>query len=227
MIIGIVAAMEEEAVALIEQMENKRKTTHARQRFYRGTIGNQKLVLVQSGIGKVNAALATTLLIDHYKVDQVINSGVAGGIGEQLAVGDLVISTECAYHDADNRVFGYEYGQIPQMPVCYPSSEQMIEKMNQIAQKDWTVHFGQIVTGDSFIASQRSIDRILSYFPHALATEMEGAAVAQICYQFEIPFIIIRAISDVGDEQAEQSYETFVEETGRKSADMLVDYLKH
>lgn len=223
--IGIVAAMEVETAALLEKMGDYQEEVHAHQKFYIGEIAGQSVVLVQSGIGKVNAALATTLLIDHYGVQQVINSGVAGGIGQGLAVGDLVVSTECAYHDADNRVFDYAYGQIPQMPARFDASVEMLDDFEKIAEKEWNVRNGLIVSGDSFVASQTMIDHILHHFPEAQATEMEGAAVAQVCYQFEIPFLIIRAISDVADDEANQTYAEFVEVTGRRSAQLLIEWL--
>lgn len=221
--IGILAAMEEEVRLLIEQLKDKQQTTIANQSFYEGSIHGVDVVVVQSGIGKVNAAIATTLLIDHFSSTFIINSGSAGGIGEGLKVGDLVVSSKLMYNDADARAFGYEFGQIPQMPLnyrvekfIYQLAKQTAEELNRI------VHVGEVVTGDSFIASQKRIAEIKEFFPNALITEMEGAAVGQTCYQFDVPFIVIRAISDAGDEEASVSFDEFIVQAGKESAALVI-----
>lgn len=225
--IGIVAAMEEETRALLDVMTEKSIEKRAQQKFYKGRYLSHEIILVQSGIGKVNAALATSLLIDRFGAEIVVNSGVAGGIGEDISVGDLVVSTSCAYQDADNRIFDYDYGQIPQMPARYCAAREVLDSFISLAENQWTIRQGLIVSGDSFIASQEEINRILHYFPDALATEMEGAAVAQTCYQFEIPFLVIRAISDAANEEADISFDEFVEETGRRSGELLIEWMKN
>src|SRR5699024_5363507 len=124
--IGIIAAMEQEIKTLVEHLSDTKETIKANQRFYEGEIHGKQVVLVQSGIGKVNASIAASLLIQEFKVEAVINTGSAGGIGEGLSVGDLVISTELTYNDADSRAFGYTFGQIPQMPARYPASSELL-----------------------------------------------------------------------------------------------------
>lgn len=224
--IGILAAMEEEVRLLVEQLMDKQQTTIANQLFYEGSIHGVNVVVVQSGIGKVNAAIATTLLIDHFKSSFVINSGSAGGIGEGLKVGDLVVSSKLTYNDADARAFGYEFGQIPQMPLNYPVEKSVYQLAKQTAEElSRTVHVGKIVTGDSFIASQERIAEIKTFFPEALITEMEGAAVGQTCYQFDVPFIVIRAISDAGDEEASVSFDEFIVQAGKESAALVVELI--
>lgn len=221
--IGILAAMEEEVRLLVEQLKNKQQTTIANQSFYEGSIHGVNVVVVQSGIGKVNAAIATTLLIDHFSSTFIINSGSAGGIGAQLKVGDLVVSSKLTYNDADARAFGYEFGQIPQMPLNYPVEKFVYQLAKQTAEElSRTVHVGEVVTGDSFIASQERIAEIKEFFPNALITEMEGAAVGQTCYQFNVPFIVVRAISDSGDEEASISFDEFIIQAGKDSATLVV-----
>src|SRR5699024_282442 len=134
--------------------------------------------------GKVNASIAATLLIDVFEVDAVINTGSAGGIGTGLSVGDLVLSTELSYNDADARSFGYTYGQIPQMPARYKADDYLLKQFTKAAESQWTIKKGLIVTGDSFISDNHKIADIKSHFTEALVTEMEGAAIAQTCYQF-------------------------------------------
>jgi len=222
--IGIIGAMEEEILLLKNKMSNKKEWTEAKADFIEGQIGEVEVVLVRCGIGKVNAALTTTLLLAKHDIDLIVNTGSAGGIGAGLHVGDVVIASEMAYHDVDATVFGYSIGQVPQMPARYIANQRTIEKTITAAKKTGlTPVKGLIVTSDSFIASQAQTDVILSNFPDALASEMEGAAIAQVCYQFDVPFVIIRAMSDVADEEAGVSFDEFIIEAGKKSAEMVLE----
>ncbi|SFB85199.1 adenosylhomocysteine nucleosidase [Alkalibacterium subtropicum] len=224
--IGIIAAMEQESCEIISEIKYLKETIKANQHFYEGQIHDVQVVLVQSGIGKVNAAIAATLLIEVYEVEAVINTGSAGGIGAGLAVEDLVISRELSYNDADARAFGYDFGQIPQMPRRYTSDQHLVKVFKQAAQKkDWTIKEGLIVTGDSFISDQKKVAKIRAQFPEVLVTEMEGAAIAQTCYQFGIPFVVIRAVSDVSDEEASLSFDEFIEKVGKKSAETVLEFI--
>lgn len=224
--IGIIAAMEQEITTLKKQLTGGQQSVVANQTFYEGNIDGMPVVLVQSGIGKVNAAIATALLIDRFKADTVINTGSAGGIGKGLKVGDLVISNELSYNDADARAFGYVYGQIPQMPDRYRADADTVSRLKDAATNSyWKVRDGLIVSGDSFISDQATIFEIKSHFEDALVTEMEGAAVAQVCYQFNVPFAVVRAVSDVADEEASVSFDEFIETAGHKSAEMVLKYI--
>lgn len=225
--IGIIAAMEQEVNILVDKLKDKTVSTVANQTFYNGIIDKVEVVLVKSGIGKVNAAIATTLLIEKYNAEVVINTGSAGGIGKELKVGDLVVSTELSYNDADARIFGYDFGQVPQMPSRYKADSDLINKISKAADKmEWLINKGLIVTGDSFIANSDKISDIKGNFPEALVTEMEGAAVAQTCYQFGVPVVVVRALSDTSDEKASVSFEEFIEHAGKKSAEMVLNFLK-
>lgn len=224
--IGIIAAMEQEAREIIAQLVGLKKAVKANQHFFEGRIHGIDIVLVQSGIGKVNAAIATTLLIDTYEVEAVINTGSAGGIGQGLSVEDLVISSELSYNDADARVFGYDYGQIPQMPSTYKADSNLIDLFEEAAvMKNWDIKKGLIVTGDSFISDKKKISEISEHFKDVLVTEMEGAAVAQTCYQFNVPFVVIRAVSDVADEEASLSFDEFIDKVGKKSAETVIQFI--
>ncbi|MDN6731718.1 MAG: 5'-methylthioadenosine/adenosylhomocysteine nucleosidase, partial [Atopostipes suicloacalis] len=198
------------------------------QRFYDGYIGDKAVCIVQAGIGKVNAALASSLLIQHFNVEQIINTGSAGAIQEGLKIGDLVISDKLTYHDADNRAFGYRYGQIPQMPEIYEADQDLNKEVSAIAEKQqWKIHNGLIVTGDSFVSSAEEIQRIRKHFPLALVTEMEGAAVAQSCYQYNIPCVVIRAVSDTADGEATIDFDDFVLLAGKRSAELVLALIKN
>ena len=224
---GIICAMEEEIKSLVAQLEDKKQDTIGGIDFYSGTITGKEVVLTRSGIGKVQAGVTTGLLIANYKVDAVINSGSAGGIGEGLRVGDVVLSTGAAYHDADATAFGYKPGQLPQQPQIYTADKDLLEAISKAAKESNLVaKEGLIVTGDQFVSSSEKIAAIKEIYPEALSCEMEGAAIAQVAYQFSVPFLIIRAMSDVGDEDAGQSFDEFIIEAGKKSANMILNFLK-
>lgn len=189
-------------------------------------IGPNEVVLVQSGIGKVQAGMTTGLLIAKFGAEVVINSGSAGGIGNDLHVGDVVLSTLVAYHDVDVTAFGYLPGQLPQQPQKFVADEQLIVKVEQAAKENQqNVRLGLIVTGDQFVASSLKIREIKDMYPEVLCCEMEGAAIAQVAFQFKIPFVVIRAMSDTGDEDANVSFDEFIIEAGKKSAQMILNLL--
>lgn len=225
--LGILVAMQEEMEYLIEKIKDEEIIEIAQQKFYDGWIDGQSVTIVQSGIGKVNAAIATTLLIQHFEVDAVINTGSAGAIQPGMNIGELVISQELVYHDVNNEVFGYQYGQIPRMPERFIANKNLIEKIETAArQQSWKVRRGLIVTGDSFVGSSAEIQRIKKYFPSALVTEMEGTAVAQTCLQFNTPCVIIRAVSDTADEDASTDFDEFVKLAGKRSAELVLSFMK-
>ncbi|MEG0267451.1 MAG: 5'-methylthioadenosine/adenosylhomocysteine nucleosidase [Carnobacterium sp.] len=224
---GIIGAMEEEIDLLKSKMTTPKEWHQANALFISGEIEGHQVVLVQSGIGKVNAAIAATLLISQYEVDTLVNTGSAGGIGKGLVVGDIVVSTQVAYHDVDATIFDYEIGQVPQMPARYTTDAVLIKK-TMAAAANVGLHpvEGLIVTSDSFIAGKAQIEKIMASFPDALATEMEGTAIAQVCYQFGKPFVIVRAMSDIANEEAGISFDEFIIEAGKKSANMVLELLK-
>ena len=223
---GIICAMEEEIKALRAQLTNANEENIANMIFYSGQINDHEVVLVRAGIGKVQAGVTTAFLIENFKVDTVINSGSAGGIGTGLAVGGLVLSTGAAYHDASATVFGYKPGQLPQQPQIFEADQELLQAVSEAAsQAGLQVKPGLIVTGDQFVSSQAQIAAIKEIYPQALCCEMEGAAVAQVAYQFDKPFLIVRAMSDVGDEDAGQSFDEFIIDAGKKSAQMILNLL--
>ncbi|MDR0922367.1 MAG: 5'-methylthioadenosine/adenosylhomocysteine nucleosidase [Lactobacillales bacterium] len=224
--IGIIGAMDEEIRVLKEKMTDVHAWTQAGNDFLQGTLGNHEVVVVKSGIGKVMSAMTTTLLIHHYGVQAVINTGSAGGIGEGLQVGDIVISEKVAYFDVDVTGFGYEKGQLPEQPLYFEASKYLLLAMEEAAQKTGQqVKRGLIVTGDSFVDAPSKVATIKKDFPEALAVEMEGASIAQAAEQFNVAFLVIRAMSDTADHQATQSFDDFIVEAGKKSAEMVIEFL--
>ncbi|KRM46383.1 MTA SAH nucleosidase [Lentilactobacillus parabuchneri DSM 5707 = NBRC 107865] len=225
---GIICAMDEELAILKEALSNEQTTHYGDADYFLGKINNQSLVLVQSGIGKVQAGITTSTLINEFHVDAVINSGSAGGIGTGLSVGDIVVATETAYHDVDVTTSGYKMGQLPGFPARFPASSELGDKIIKAAQASGVnAHRGLIVSGDQFIADTKRIAEIKQNFPDALCSEMEGAAVGQVAYQNKVPYTVIRAMSDVGDEDAEVSFDKFIITAGKKSGQMLIDLFKN
>ena len=227
--IAIIGAMEAEVTTLKSALHNVQTHSFGKAAtVYTGELFGKNIVLCQSGIGKVNAAIATTLVIDHFSPDCVINTGSAGGIGKGLRVGDVVIGTEIAHHDVDVTAFGYAFGQVPQHPTHYTSSLHLIElaQTAACAFDAANVQHGMIISGDQFVNDQTQIDLMLHRFPQALAVEMEAAAIAQTCYQMNKPFVIIRAISDSAEENAKVSFETFLITAAEHSAKMVQNIIQ-
>ncbi|MDR1521367.1 MAG: 5'-methylthioadenosine/adenosylhomocysteine nucleosidase [Streptococcaceae bacterium] len=225
--IGIIGAMEEEIKIIKQNLKNLQRWMCAGVIFHKGIIKNHKVILVQSGIGKVQSAITATLLIHEFKVEAIINTGSAGGIGKDLSVGDVVLSEETAYFDVDVTGFNYRYGQLPGQPLYFKASKYLLSSMKQVAEKmNQPVNLGLIVTGDSFVNNLDKIKDIKKHFPKALAVEMEGAAISQVAHQFRIGCLIVRTISDTADENATVNFDEFIIEAGEKSAKMVLQFLE-
>jgi adenosylhomocysteine nucleosidase len=226
--IGIIAAMQEETVYLKQHMTEVESLSIGEYTFFVGNINKTKVVLLQCGIGKVNAAIGATLLIERFKPKFIINTGVAGGLHESLAVGDIVISIAVQHHDVDLTIWGYEHGQLPQLPVSFTPSQELIDAAERAAEKmSMHVTKGLIVSGDSFIHQDEDIEKIKQKFPGVHAVEMEGAAIAQVCHQFKVPFVIIRALSDIAGKESPISFEQFLKQAAQNSAQLLIYTLEN
>ncbi|MBY6035380.1 5'-methylthioadenosine/S-adenosylhomocysteine nucleosidase [Fictibacillus nanhaiensis] len=221
--IGIIGAMEEEVVLLREQLTELQKKKLAGCEFYQGYLNGQEVVLLKSGIGKVNAAIGTTLMIQMYQPDVILNTGSAGGFHAELNVGDVVISTEVRHHDVDATIFGYEYGQVPQMPANYLPDQKLVEAALRAGSRVQNVQVvkGLIASGDSFMSDHERVEDIRGKFPMLYAAEMEAAAIAQTCYQFDVPFVIIRSLSDIAGKDARLSYDQFLKTASKNSAEFV------
>ena len=210
--IGIIGAMEVELAILKEKMEDVRIIKKASMDFYEGILAGKKVVVVRSGIGKVNAGICAQILADVFSVDAIINTGIAGSLNKNINIGDIVLSTDVVQHDMDATGFGYRKGQIPQMPVFFFNADDNLRRLAAEVCKevnpDIQVFKGRIASGDQFVCDQDVKNRIVSEFS-AYATEMEGAAIGQAAYLNEIPFLVVRAISDKADGSAQMDYSEF------------------
>ena len=210
--VGIIGAMEEEVRELIEDMTECEMQEKASMKFYKGQLYGKEAVVVQSGIGKVNAGICTQILIDFYQVDQLINTGVAGSLDAEINIGDIVVSTDAVEHDMDVSALGDPVGQVPRMDtLAFPADERLIglaKAANEKVNPDIHTFVGTVASGDQFIASQEAKDKIVNNF-HAYCTEMEGAAIAHAAYLNKVSYVIIRAISDKADNSAHVDYPEF------------------
>lgn len=229
---GIIGAMEPEVAILKAKLHNAKTTEHAGYLFYQGQLDDNEVVIVQSGIGKVAAALATAVLIDKFSVDYVVNTGSAGGFDPSLKVGDIVVSSEVRYHDVDVTAFGYEIGQLPANPAAYlphpqlvAAAEKGIEQLTTDNKISIRAISGLITTGDTFMTKEEDITKAKHNFPHMAAVEMEGAAIAQACLQFKTPFVIIRSLSDIAGKESPQSFEEYLETASVNSSQLVLNML--
>ena len=222
--IAIIGAMEEEVEILRNKMEDVQQETIAGCEFNIGKLHGTDVVLLQSGTGKVNAAMSTTILLEKFQPTTVINTGSAGGYSPNLNVGDVVISTEVVHHDVDVTVFGYAYGQVPQLPPTFVADEKLITIAEEAA-KDVTgmqVAKGLIATGDSFMSDPTRVEFVRGKFPELQAVEMEAAAISQVAHQFNVPFVVIRALSDIAGKESNISFDAFLETAAKHSSQMVV-----
>jgi len=223
---GIIGAMDEEVMFLKDAMTNKKEETVASVQFTKGEIFGKETVLLKSGIGKVNASMATTILMERYKPTHVINTGSAGGFSSELNVGDVVVGEKIVHHDVDVTAFDYEYGQVPDMPESFLADERLIAKTKEVLQ-----HFGinnkigLIATGDSFMNDPKRVAFLKEKFPDMLASEMEGAAIAQICFQYDIPFVVVRALSDIAGEESSVTFNEFLQLAAENSSKLIKEII--
>ncbi|HGI2133554.1 TPA: 5'-methylthioadenosine/adenosylhomocysteine nucleosidase [Streptococcus agalactiae] len=225
--IGIIAAMEEELKLLVENLEDKSQETVLSNVYYSGRYGEHELILVQSGVGKVMSAMSVAILVESFKVDAIINTGSAGAVATGLNVGDVVVADTLVYHDVDLTAFGYDYGQMSMQPLYFHSDKTFVSTFEAVLSKEEMISkVGLIATGDSFIAGQEKIDVIKGHFPQVLAVEMEGAAIAQAAQATGKPFVVVRAMSDTAAHDANITFDEFIIEAGKRSAQVLMAFLK-
>jgi adenosylhomocysteine nucleosidase len=224
---GIIGAMEPEVAILKKALTNASSESYFGYEFHHGQLNGTDVVIVQSGIGKVAAALATALLIDKYSPDYVVNTGSAGGFDQSLKVGDVVISSEVRYHDVNVTAFGYEIGQLPANPAAFEPHPVLVEaaKVGVDSLENINTLVGLITTGDTFMTADDDIAKARENFPTMAAVEMEGAAIAQTCHQFSTPFVVIRSMSDIAGKESPTSFEAYLETASVNSSKLVCSML--
>lgn len=226
--VGIIGAMELEVEQLKSQMELERVVTKASMDFCVGRLNGVDVVIVRCGIGKVNAALCAQILADVFEVSHIINTGVAGSLNADLNIGDILVSKDALHHDIDVTIFGYQLGEVPQVGFReFKADQTMIDAAVTACREvnpDLQARVGRVVSGDQFISSKEVKQRLITEFQGDCA-EMEGASIAHGAYLNDIPFVIIRAISDKADDSAEMDYPTFEREAAKHSAALVAHML--
>ncbi|MFA9464096.1 MAG: 5'-methylthioadenosine/adenosylhomocysteine nucleosidase [Velocimicrobium sp.] len=224
--LGIIGAMDEEVLKLKECMEDISIIKKAGMEFFTGKLCKKEVVVVRSGIGKVNAAVCAQILVDDYKVHALINTGIAGSLKNEINIGDIVLSSDVLHHDMDAGAFGYEVGQIPRMDVLsFPADQKLVHLAKESCEKvnsEICVFVGRVVSGDQFISSKEKKDWIYENF-QGYCTEMEGAAIAQTAFLNDVPFVIIRAISDKADDSAQMDYPAFEALAIERSIKLMIE----
>eukprot|EP01055_Gregarina_sp_Pseudo9_P001969 Gregarina_sp_Pseudo_9__1968@NODE_235_length_3477_cov_20_663176_g219_i0_p2_GENE_NODE_235_length_3477_cov_20_663176_g219_i0NODE_235_length_3477_cov_20_663176_g219_i0_p2_ORF_typecomplete_len275_score107_87PNP_UDP_1/PF01048_20/1_5e36_NODE_235_length_3477_cov_20_663176_g219_i020602884 len=242
--IAIVAAMDSELTLLRSRLGDEQEETASGVSFYLGEIAEHRVVLMRSGIGKVNAALSLGLLCERYKPTLIVNTGCAGGLGDGDAPGDLIVATECTYGDVNATFFGYALGQVPGMPRCYQADERVVALLRECfkdaedetasldssSTKEETasplpegrVRFGQLLTTDSFISDNQRRRELKTAFADGLAVDMEGCAMAQVAFRYQVPFVALRSLSDTATDDASSTYKDFLGLSVKRASDALI-----
>ena len=222
--LGIIGAMDVEVATLKEKMEGLQAAQIAGMEFCSGRLEGLDVVVVQCGVGKVNAAMCTQILCSVYGVTHLVNTGIAGSLCAELDIADMVVSTDAMYHDVDVAVFGYPAGQVPGMPVSYPADEKMAAYAFAAAEAVNPGHTrtGRVASGDQFISGKAQKEKIIAD-TSAVCTEMEGASIAHTAWRNNVPFVILRAISDKADDSAEMDYPTFEAIAAHRCAEVTMN----
>ena len=228
--LGFICALSIEVKGIVNLMENKEETTVAKITYHKGKIFGKDVVCCECGIGKVNAAMSTQIMIDLYRPDVIINSGVAGSLSGDIRIGDIVISDDCVQHDMDGTEAGDPLGQVQfndELRTYFPADEATADKLAAACKTidGINVFRGRIASGDVFITARERRRRIADHFG-ALACEMEGAAVAVVCYRNDVPFAILRSISDDFNDNEFMDFMQFREEAAKRSIKAIERFIK-
>ena len=226
--LGIIGAMKVEVETLQNAMTGKKIQTIAGMDFCEGLLEGLPAVVVECGVGKVNAAVCAQILCSCYKISHLVNTGVAGSLKAEINIGDIVVSTDACYHDVDATIFGYALGEVPQLGVRFFEADKEMQEKAIASCKEVNpeigVYSGRVVSGDQFIASREVKNKIAEHFDGA-CTEMEGCSIAHVAFLNQIPFVILRAISDKADDSAEEDYPSFERKAAIRCAKLVEDFV--
>lgn len=225
---GIIAALEPECLAFKERIQNPKRSTVGSLEFIQGDLNGQSVVLLQCGFGKVNAAIATSLMIKQFSPQYVINIGSAGGFASDLNIGDVIISSSVVHHDVDVTGLGYELGQVPGCEVVFNADEKLQKLALTAEMSPYKIRSGKIISGDSFVHHRDQLEKIHKHFPDADVIEMEGASVAQSCTILGTKFLIVRSVSDcVYDENNSVDFHEFLPIAAKNSLSVVSHILEN
>ncbi len=225
--IGVIGAMHLECEFFRQQLKQLSSDQYLDIKIDRGQWAGHEVCLLESGIGKVNATLATEWLAREFMPDLMINTGSAGGLLTDCEVGDFVFADRVCHHDVDVSPIGFDYGELPRLPVYYQVNPRLLDLLDQVADDlNDRHHLGLIATGESFIYQDQQVAQIKQRFTDVIACEMEAAAVAQVCFMHQIDFLILRNLSDVAGQDAQVNFNQYIEQAGRKSTDLVLQFIQ-
>lgn len=219
--IVVIVAMEEEMTPLRKRANAQKVDQLKHLNIYEAINPDYHLYLVESGIGKANAAMGATIAIERFKPDYVLNYGVVGSIKDYIHAGDIVIPNDFTYHDADDTAFGSPLGRVARMPATYPIAAQLQPIVNTLLSKHNFFHTGQCLTSDAFMYQAERINFVRNAFPEGIIVEMEATAIAQVSYTYNLPFLSIKSVSDTSSEQAPEEYLKDKDQVAINAADVL------
>jgi len=223
----VIGAMEQEISVFKDMIEGVEELNISGVNCFMGKFAGKDVLLMLSGIGKINAAVNTTIMFENFKITHVINIGTAGGFGKDLAFGDVVVSDRVVCHDVDITGFGREMGEIPDQPIYFESDQSLIDLIINIKDDiENNIHIGLIATGDQFIHSVDKMDSTLNHFPEILACEMEAYAVSRVCHKYQTPIIVVRSISDLVFLENSYDFNEYLEVASKNSTTMLTHLIK-
>ncbi|MCP4580872.1 MAG: 5'-methylthioadenosine/adenosylhomocysteine nucleosidase [candidate division Zixibacteria bacterium] len=230
--IGIIGAMAEEVALFRENMESTETSTHARMEYMTGSLKGQQIVLLQSGIGKVNATIATQIMIDKFDIERIIFTGLAGSLVPNLARGDVVVSNYVVQYDFDLTTFGRRHGELPDVGRMIEADPTLVkltcfgfDSIFKYEKDSPQLVVGTIVSGDRFVSDERKIEWLQREFG-AVAIEMEGAAVGYTCLVNEVPFVVLRTISDSASSNAKDEFESYLQQASNNSFKIVSSLLE-
>ncbi|XBC38362.1 MAG: 5'-methylthioadenosine/adenosylhomocysteine nucleosidase [Buchnera aphidicola (Floraphis meitanensis)] len=227
-IIGIIGATDKEIIPLYKKIKNFQKKIVYNKIFYSGKLNNIKTILVKSGVGKVSSSTTCTILLNIYKVNLIINIGTAGSLDDKLIPGNIILPHSTCYHDVDLTAFGYKLGHIQNFPKLFSINKNMIEfTETHVLKSKLNYKKNLIISGDSFINNTASKNILKKNFPTAIAVDMESTAIAQVCYQFKKPFLIIKSISDYSDNNSKLNFEKFIDLASQRCSNVVQDLLNN
>ncbi len=222
MMIGIIGAMDEEVFYIKQKMKNVEEVVYSNIIFYIGKLSDKDVVLVKSLIGKANSSMAATILVEKFSIDYVINIGSAGGLKSDAKISDLVIASHAMFHDVDVSCFGYEVGQVPDLPTKFECSAKLLDIASIAVSKiDLPYHIGLIISGDQFIHDEKQLLKLKENFNEAIAVEMEAASIALVMHHYDIPFIIMRSLSDIAGSNSNISFEEYLDTAAKNSSNAV------
>ena len=228
--LGIIGAMEVEVNQIKSELADIKIINKAGMEFNSGLLMGKPVVIVRSGVGKVNAGICAQILCDIFEVDAIINTGIAGSLKDEINIGDIVLSEDALQHDMDAVAFGYDIGVIPQMEVSTFKADKKLITLAEQACKNVCTHInsfiGRIVSGDQFISAKEKKIWLTDNF-NGYCTEMEGAAIAQAAYLNNVPFLIVRSISDKADDSAHMDYPAFESMAIENSVKLIKEIVKN